>query len=273
LQLFNQSYRKPLGSILDLFKDGFMKFLSIPLVWFLMFQAPSFAEELEPIENAVDGAALEEILNEEWNEIAPASVPDSEPKTSLKIEEIEKYLSTVDPGQTCLDEYVKRRKQMVIKLSLTPVTLPLTVGASAVGFGFIGNRLGTLNNPPGGWGDLAGTVAGMVYGGGGMLIYASVDAIRTAVKLHRLNLILKTLGEHHLGRPGKKTDELYAFYLKKNAGREISKAELIARLLESDRNGTLCDGSMLKKKRIRIGPDLKFKVANARDFVKYLNRP
>jgi hypothetical protein len=235
-----------------------MKFLRIPLVMLLVLQAASHAEET---------------VAPEWDEIASASLPDSEPETSLKIEEIERYLSTLDPAQTCLDEYLKRRKQMVTRLSLTPVTLPLTVGASAVGFGFIGNRIGVLNNPPGGWGDLAGTVAGMVYGGGGVLIYGSVDTIRSAMKLHRLNLILKTLGEQYLARPGKKTDELHAFYLKKSEGGEISKAELIARLLESDRNGTLCDGSMLKKKRIRIGPDLKFKVAHAGDFVKFLNRP
>lgn len=233
-----------------------MKFHSVPLIVLSLLHASSFAEEAEFIETTVD----------------EASATASEPDAVLRIREIEEYVSTLDPAQTCLDEYVKRRRQLATQLSLTPLTLPLTVGASAVGFGFIGNRIGVMNNPPGGWGDLAGTVAGMVYGGGGMFIYGTVDTVRTAVKLHRLNLVLKTLGEQYLARPGKKTDELYAFYLKNHEGKEISKAELIARLFESDRNGSLCDGSMLKRRRIRIGPDLKFKVANARDFVKYLNR-
>jgi len=254
-----------------------MKSLSMIFALFFWFHSPANAQIL-PVSTTesegeawVDSAA--EDAHEEKEIYFAESVLDTEVDAdTLKIKEIKEHLATMDLSKTCLDEALERRKQLIIKLSLSPVTIPVTVAGAAIGLGNLGALLGSINNPPGGWGDLVGATVGMGYGGLGTFVYTGVDTTLAAVKLHRLNLIIKSLGEQYLGRVGKKTEALYEFYLKKTKGEELSKSDLIAKLLESDQNGSLCDGSMLKKKKIRIGPKLKFKVANAGDFVKFLNR-
>lgn len=225
----------------------------------------------QEIEALVD-SEMEEAEDEGEVELSNSDLDLETEENTIKIKEIKEHLASMDLSKTCLDEALQRRKQLIVKLSLSPVTIPVTVAASAAGLGFVGKIIGTINNPPGGMGDLAGLATGLVYGGLGSFISSGVDTTRTAIKLHRLNLIIKSLGEQYLGRANIKTDSLYDFYLKKTKGTEMSKSDLIAKLLESDQNGALCDGSMLKKRKIRIGSKLKFKVANAGDFVKFLNR-
>jgi len=247
-------------------------FLILPSAKALTPSAP--LNELAPdqeIESLVD-SDLEESSEMNGVEVSDSDLDLEVDENTIKIKEIKEYVSTMDLSKTCLDEALQRRKQLIVKLAISPVTIPLTVASSALGLGWVGKVIGTINNPPGGWGDLAGFVTGLVYGGLGAGGYAITNTTLAAIKLHRLNLIIKSLGEQYLGRANIKTDSLYEFYAKKTKGTELSKSDLIAKLVESDQNGSLCDGSMLKKKKIRIGPKLKFKVANAGDFVKFLNR-
>jgi hypothetical protein len=189
---------------------------------------------------------------------------DSREAKDLPVSEIQEFVKGVDPEKTCMDEMLARRKQLVRKLSLKPLVAPVQL----VGVTFLAAKAGlAIGKASGGeMADLAGFVAGLVYGVAGVIIYTGIDTTKAGLELHRLNVILKTLGEQYLKRPGSKSDELYAMYLKKEKESPLPKARLMELLVEANENGTLCDGSMKKRRWVRLGPKLKYRVANARDF-------
>jgi hypothetical protein len=198
-------------------------------------------------------------------------IESAEDASDVTIKDIKAYLKTADLKSTCLDEMLARRRQLIIKLALTPITAPLLFGGSIFIGSISGSYLGALNNPPGGWGDLAGAVTGIFLGGLGSIIYVGADTTISTLKLIRLNLLVKTLGEQYLDRPGKKTDKFYHYYLKNTQTGAMDMDSFIREVKEHDASGAFCDGSMLKKKRFHFGSKLKYKVANAKDFVKHLN--
>ena len=194
---------------------------------------------------------------------------DQVPEVTVK--EIRKYVEGVGAGETCLDEILKRRKQLILKLAITPLTAPIMVGGTIYVGGISGAFLGGKYGAPGSWGDLAGAVTGIVLGGLGSAIFVGVDTTVTAVKLRRLNLIIKALGENYLCRQGNKSERLYEEYRAKSGESPLPRDAFFHALPESDHTGALCDGSMLKKKIVRLGPKLKYRVATSKDFIRFLN--
>jgi hypothetical protein len=194
--------------------------------------------------------------------------------STVKIKEIKDYLASVDANSTCLDEMLQRRKQLILKLSFAPVVGPIAVVGSSIGLGIVGGVVGAANNPPGGFGDLAGVVTGMFFGGLFSAVTFGVDTTKSIISVVRLNNMIKVLGEQYLNRSGKKSEKFYQYYLKKSSTDELDKEAFLAKLLDHDRDGSLCDGTMVKKpwlfKKYR-SKKLKYKVANTKDFVKYLN--
>jgi len=181
---------------------------------------------------------------------------------SIRVKEIREYLKNADQTKTCMDEMIRLRGRMILKLSLKPVEGVVEFfGGAYVGV-FVGARIGASRN---GWDALVGAVLGGLAGAGGAVIYTGVDASVTSVKLHRLNLILKALGEQAMGRPGAKTDALYTFYTDRSSSVPMSKEAFVSRLIEADRNGSLCDGSMIRHRIFRRG--LRARVAGAKQFV------
>ena len=183
---------------------------------------------------------------------------------SIRVKEIREYLKTADASETCMDEMVRLRGRMILKLSLKPVEGVIEF-AGGIYFGFFAGAMiaGGRSN---GWDALLGGVLGAFAGAGGAIIYTGVDTSVTSVKLHRLNLILKALGEQALERPGAKTDALYHFYQRRSSNVPMSKDEFVAKLLEADRSGALCDGSMIRHRIFRRG--LRSRVAGAKEFVR-----
>jgi hypothetical protein len=182
---------------------------------------------------------------------------------SIRVKEIREYLKTADVTQTCMDEMVRLRGRMILKLSLKPIEGMIEF-AGGVYFGFFAGAM-IAGGPAKGWDALLGGVLGAFAGAGGAIIYTGVDTSVTSVKLHRLNLILKALGEHALERPGAKTDALYDFYSRRSSTVPMSKEAFVSRLIEADRNGSLCDGSMVRHRIFRRG--LRARVAGAKEFV------
>jgi len=190
--------------------------------------------------------------------------------SSIRVKDIREGLKSVDLSTTCMDEMIKRRGQLIWKLSLAPLTgAGLFTGAIASG-AYLGKTLATLHGNPSGWADLAGAVTGMFLGGLGSIIYTGTDTTVAAVRLSRLQLLLKATGEQRLARPGIYSEKLYASYEELSRSTPMSRAQFYEKLIEADRTGTLCDGSMVKKKAIGIGTKLKFKVASSRDFIRSL---
>ena len=191
---------------------------------------------------------------------------DPAPESKISIKEIKAHLKTINPETTCMDEYLGRRKQLIIKLGFTPVVAVAGTVASTYIGGVAGVGLGMANNAEG-WSGLGYAIGGAMAGAAAGVVAVGVDTTVTAVTLNNIDLILKTLAEQHLDREGMKSDKLYAKYVKKSAV-DLSKEEFMQKLMKADADGSLCDGSMVKQPRIKIGTKLKFKVAKLKDMVR-----
>jgi hypothetical protein len=186
----------------------------------------------------------------------------------IKVKEIKAYLKTIDPSTTCMDEYIKRRHQLIVKLSLSPLIIAGGSLATAYGGAAAGAGVATIRGVDS-WVALGYVVGGGLLGAAGGVVGTGISTTSTAITLRNINLILKTLGEQHLNRDGVKSLKLHAKYVDRSE-KDISKEEFIARLMAADANGSLCDGSMVKQPRIKIGSKTKFKVAKLKDIVREL---
>lgn len=102
------------------------------------------------------------------------------------------------------------------------------------------------------------------FGGAAVVI---ADTTATGVTLANNLLITKAVAEQLLNREGYYTDRLYEKYLRKS-DKDVSREDFINILLNADSDGSLCDGTMVKQPKFKIGPKLKFKVAKLKDLVR-----
>jgi uncharacterized membrane protein YhiD involved in acid resistance len=193
----------------------------------------------------------------------------AEVRDKIKIKDIKAYLQTVDNDSTCMDEYLKRRKQLILKLSVSPVSMAAGTAASLYAGAATGAGIAYLKGVANEWTGLGYIISGMLLGTAGGAIATTVNTATTGVTLYNIDMILKTLAEQYLDSDGDKSQRLHQKYLKKS-NTDLPKDEFIARLMAADANGTLCDGTMVKRPRIRIGSKLKFKVAKLKDLVREL---
>jgi hypothetical protein len=189
---------------------------------------------------------------------------------SLKIKDVKNYVMELNPDSTCMDEYLKRRKELIIKLAASPVVL---VGGTVVST-YAGALAGALSYPVvGGGGDqLAYVLGGATLGALSGIIGVGVSAVSTGVTIYNNGLILKTLASTVNGDGSDPAvSKLYKKYVKKSKV-DLPQSEFINRLRNYDSQGILCDGTMVAKPRIRIGSRLKFKVAKIKDIVRYMDQ-
>lgn len=219
----------------------------------LVFALPTFANETPEVE-----------YSESPEELA---------QDVIRIRDVKEFISTMNPDATCLDEYLQRRKQLVGKLILSPVII-----AAGTSVGFMAGAYGTLGiihlvGNPGSWSSLGYIVFGGLATGAAVGGTTLADSGFSIFDFRDIDLISKALAEQYLGQSGTKSEKLYANYSKKNPN-AIPSEEFFQRLMELDQNGKLCDGSMVKQPRIRLGFKLKYKVArtrNLKEFLKSLN--
>jgi len=182
-----------------------------------------------------------------------------EEESSIKISEVKQLASELGPENTCLDEYLKRRRNLIIRLSAAPVTVVAGSYAAAFGLAYAGVGIATLVA-----GDqFAGAILGLFIGftGGGAATLTDTGLI--VAKLVEMDRLTKALAEQHLGKPGKNSRKIYAQYSKKNES-PLEEEAFMAKLLELDSSGKLCDGSLVKKPRIGSGRALRHKVARVK---------
>ncbi len=175
------------------------------------------------------------------------------PKT--KISDVKELLSTMNPDATCMDEYLKRRKQLILKLSLSPITIVAGTASS----GFIG-ALGGSMLASALYDKLFFAVTGLLSGFAIGSIGTVIDTNMAAFQLADIDTIVKALAEQHRNQSGKKSEKLYASFIKKKEN-PASKEEFFSKLMEMDANGKLCDGSLVKQPKFKFGSKLKFKVS------------
>jgi hypothetical protein len=199
-------------------------------------------------------------------------------ETQYKIKEIREYLKTIPNDSTCIDEYLKRRKNLAIQLSLTPVTLVGSFYGGAVA-GAIGGSisyvilyqaLGVLSDPNGGWAQLGYMIGGGVLGAAAGSIAAVSYSTVGVIDFIDNQRLLKALMEAHHNEIGPVTTLLHEKYLKKHPDSPITAQDYSNYILEHDRNGNLCNGS-LKRKKARFKPNrLSKKLANTKDLAHFI---
>jgi len=186
----------------------------------------------------------------------------------MKIKEVKEILSQMDPNKTCIDEYLKRRKQLILKLSISPVTI---VGGSYASFfagAFAGIGVAYVVGATG-WDPLGYLVLGGFAGFATTGITTVTDTGLSVFQLMDVDMILKALAEQRSQRSGAKSDKLFAKYLKGNEN-PLTKELFFEKLKELDESGELCDGSLVKRPRIGTGRRLKYKIARTKHLREHL---
>jgi hypothetical protein len=178
---------------------------------------------------------------------------------AIRIKAVKELIASIGPEKTCMDEYLKRRKQLIIKLSLSPVTIVAGTYAGTIAAGLVGVGIASVVS----FDPFAGVILGMFSGFVGTGIGTLANTNITAFQLADVDRILKTLAELHLNQPGKKSAKLYAKYAK-SAKNPVDELTFQDKLLELDNSGNLCDGSMVKKPRLASGRRLKHKIARSK---------
>lgn len=193
--------------------------------------------------------------------------------TKISISEIKDYLSSINPETTCMDEYIQRRKELLIQLGLTPATAIVAGVAGVYVGGMTGVTIGNYQGGMDGWAGLAYAIGGAMIGGGSAIIIVGAQSTLAAISAYDLDLVVKSLGELHIRGQGAKSEKLYSKYKAKSGEGGLSKEQFFSKLLEADANGTLCDSSMVKQPKIKLSfSKLKYKVAKSKDIRKYFNK-
>lgn len=177
----------------------------------------------------------------------------------VKIRDVKNLITEIGPENTCMDEYLKRRTNLIIQLSLTPVTVVAGTYVGAMGAGLAGVGLATALAADQLVGFAFGVTAGALGGSGGTISASSI----AAVQLADIDRMVKALAEQHLNQPGEKSAKLYAKYAKK-AENPVDEQTFFSKVLELDDSGKLCDGSMVKKPRLASGRRLKHRLARTK---------
>ena len=183
-----------------------------------------------------------------------------------KISEVRELISTMNPDATCMDEYFQRRNQLIKKIALSPLTLMATTAVSTLGGGVTGGILGLVLVVPTGGAyvePLQFFVVGATTGFIGASVGTMTDTNIGIFQLIDIDTIIKTLAEQYRNQSGKKSDKLYARFIKKEEN-PVSKDEFFSKLIEMDMNGKLCDGSLVKQPKFKFGSKLKYKLARTK---------
>ncbi len=183
----------------------------------------------------------------------------------IKIKEIKAYVETINPDSTCLDEYLKRRKQLIVKLSVSPLMIAAGGVSSFYGGALVGLGVAVATNASG-WAPLTYAASGAVLGLGAGATGSSTNTVLAAVNLRNTNLIIQTIASQKMNIETDKVAGLYKNYLKKS-DKDLSREQFLSRLLELDSAGTLCDGSLVKQPKIKFSSKLKHKVAKLKGVV------
>lgn len=169
----------------------------------------------------------------------------------VRIADVKNLIESLGTDNTCMDEYLQRRRQLITKLSLSPVTIVGGTYVSLFAGGVLGLGAAIVTNTVTGVDPLIYVAYGII-GGGLVTGTATVtDSSLAAFQLADIDTILKALAEQHLDRAGKKSQKLYERY--SNGAENASSPEIFfTKLMQFDANGQLCDGSITKKNSNRL---------------------
>ena len=176
---------------------------------------------------------------------------------------------SLDRKNTCLDEYLARHKQLVKMTALGP--LAGIAGAGTTTAAGVGGGVVTGGVLAGGFGAVAGgVIGGVALGGAGLAAYTGYQ-IYAVSQLIQNRYIMKVISNARDGR-GKSLKRFTKSVNRRNKGLNASRRLVSDLILEADKNGTLCDGSIVRKGKKRKLTKIRHYLANKREIIKYLGQ-
>lgn len=187
----------------------------------------------------------------------------------VRVKEVKDLVNNLNKSETCLEDFLKRRKQLITKFILTPVTLTASAAITAFAGGAAGAGVAPLIvGPHDQWASLGYFIGGAMLGGATGVIIMTADTISAGKNFSENEMMMKALAEYYLERDHDKMELLYLKVVEKMNTPRPGYEEFIEKYLELDRTGALCDGSLVKQPRIRLGSKLKYKMARVKDLRK-----
>jgi hypothetical protein len=195
-----------------------------------------------------------------------------------KMKEIREYVKTLPTQTTCMDEYVKRRNQLITQVALAPLTIPASfyaggfggIVAGSISYTLLYNTLGVWTDPSYGWKQLGYMIAGGVIGAGVGVVSAVAYTTKGSLDLVDNQRLLKALMEAHHNEIGPVTTFLHTKYKKKHPESPITVEDYSNYLLEHDRDGNLCNGS-IKRKKAKFRPNrLSKRLSSSKDIAHFI---
>jgi len=187
----------------------------------------------------------------------------SNSRGKVTLNSIRHNLEKVDKRQTCLDEYMKRDRSLVLRTGLgTGLGLP------AAGAGIIGGAIVAAPLLFVGAGSLV--IATAVTGGAVVGIPLGLLSGVSAIQLGQNRYVMRLVAQSYEGE-GKRLDWFHKRiknkYRRKFGKRidDLSKQELASKIVRLDRSGALCDGTLTGK-----SGKLKKRLARPKHLRKYL---
>ena len=177
----------------------------------------------------------------------------------VKIRDVKELIAAIGPEKTCMDEYLKRRNQLILKLALSPATIVAGTYVGTIGAGFVGVGMASVLS----FDPLAGVVLGMFFGFVGTSAGTVTNTNIAAFQLADIDRMVKVIAEQHLNQSGKKSAKLYRKYAKESQS-PVAEEAFFRKLIELDESGKLCDGSLVKKPRLASGKRLKHKLVRTK---------
>jgi hypothetical protein len=171
---------------------------------------------------------------------------------------------TLNSSETCLDEYMNRHRQLVKMLGLGPLGgLAGTTGTAAAGVG-AGAVSGFLIGSPMVLAGLGGVVGGAV-GVAGLVGYQ----VYSLTALLQNRYLIKVISNARDGE-GKSLKRFTRSVSRKLKGQRISQESVAELIIEADKSGALCDGSLVRKSKKRKLTKLRHHLVNKRELIKHL---
>jgi hypothetical protein len=187
-----------------------------------------------------------------------------------KIKEIREWTESTPEELTCADEYFKRRKQLGLKIGLSPVIIAGSGVTGFVGGAFAGIGLFRLSGAPSfGFADLAALVGGAFLGTASGLGISTTQEGIAVVNFFRNQNLLRLIYESRK-ESGEALDGIYAEFKSFYPENALSKDEFAKEIASLDEKGKLCDGTLVRPKRYKKGKKLKQLLATKSEIFSYL---
>jgi hypothetical protein len=167
----------------------------------------------------------------------------------LTMKEVKEIASSIPPENSCIDEYLKRRKQLITQLVLKPLSGAAAISSGIIGGFWVGATLGKLDSRYDGWAQLGWAIGGGMLGTVASTSYVIVDTTLESIQLAQIQTITKSLAEIHSNHHLISTKKLYLKLYKTDNVDENELESFSLKLKDLDASGKLCDGSLMPSKR------------------------